>query len=248
MFDINSRKPRLSATAPVAACAAAAALGWITHGALVASRPVTQAVELARPRPAPAPSIADQTLIAVASDGLVTLRVEQQPLQWVLEQVAEQARWPELAAAVGVPIAACAAAEATAATPSAAPPASHVVGSPAPAPAPRVAPPDLAQVQQLIASDRESERLDGLWHARAAGLRWDETALQRLFEADPSEQVRMAAFETYLAMHADNRDVLRAALQAALHLSSPRIRHDAQLRLDALDALERHAASASDDP
>ena len=51
--------------------------------------------EVAQPRPAAAAPGAtapqgadDKPLIMVASDGQVTLRVEQQPLEWVLEQLA----------------------------------------------------------------------------------------------------------------------------------------------------------------
>ena len=35
-------------------------------------------------------------LIAVSSDGNVTLRVEQQPLEWVLEEIAKQSRWSDI--------------------------------------------------------------------------------------------------------------------------------------------------------
>jgi hypothetical protein len=259
--------PRAAALAFVVA--SAAALGWIAHGVHVASRPLG-AVVLARPRPAAVALDADQTLIAVASDGRVTLRVEQQPLQWVLEQIAEQAQWPELAAAVGIDIGSSPGAhEPTRAAASAAPTVPAAPTAPtAPAPAampnaqatiaaspraatavpPGAAPVDAAQVKRLLASAGETQRLDGLARARAGGLRLDERTLQLLFEGDPSEHVRMAAFETYLSMHADSRDDLRDALRQAMHLPSPRIRHDAQLRLEALDALERNAPSTSDDP
>jgi hypothetical protein len=57
-------------------------------------------------------------LIAVASDGNVTLRVEQQPLEWVLEQIAAQSGWGDVRERAGVaPRASCA--EASAARPAA---------------------------------------------------------------------------------------------------------------------------------
>lgn len=81
---------RLARTAHIAALVGSAALGWCAHDA---ATPAAAAVVAVAPPPAPVVSaspIPQAPLIAVASDGNVTLRVEQQPLEWVLEQIALQ--------------------------------------------------------------------------------------------------------------------------------------------------------------
>ena len=98
----------LARTAHFAALVAAAAIGWCAHDA--ATPAAAAAVAVAPPpapvvRPSPMP---EAPLIAVASDGNVTLRVEQQPLEWVMEQIALQsgrAMVPSAAAAPPVPAA-----------------------------------------------------------------------------------------------------------------------------------------------
>src|SRR5688572_12646591 len=83
------------------ACAMTAALsagaGWSARGEgdaahVAAALPAAAAGAVASAAPAvvpptPAPKL-EQPLIVVAGDGRVTLRVEQQPLEWVLEQIA----------------------------------------------------------------------------------------------------------------------------------------------------------------
>lgn len=253
MLRIDAPPRRLAVVVIVAAVAAA--LGWAARGEhrpTHSPAPAAAAAAPARTPPATRQPGDDAPLIAVASDGRVTLRVEQQPLQWVLEQIAEQAQWPELAAAVGVDAAALSSARAgvaptapVAATPVATSSSTHVAPLACP---PGPVPLDASQVQRLLGSAVETERLEGLSQARLGGMRLDERTLRLLFEGDPSEHMRMAAFETYLANNADNPAALRAALQEAQHLPSARIRHDAQMRLDALHALERNALSLSGDP
>lgn len=43
-----------------------------------------------------------QPLISVSSYGTVTLRIEQQPLEWVLDEIARQSGWPDVRARAGI--------------------------------------------------------------------------------------------------------------------------------------------------
>lgn len=74
--------------------AAGAACGWAVRGE------APPAAVAAAPCPAVAAPAAPAPVIAIADDGRATLHVDQQPLAWVLEQIAAQARWPELAQAL----------------------------------------------------------------------------------------------------------------------------------------------------
>jgi hypothetical protein len=78
----------LARSAHLAALVGSAAVGWSAHEA--ATPAVVPAVVVAAPAPAKPNPVPEPPLIAVASDGNVTLRVEQQPLEWVLEQIALQ--------------------------------------------------------------------------------------------------------------------------------------------------------------
>ena len=170
----------------------------------------------------------------MASDGNVTLRVEQQPLQWVLEQIAVQAGWPDLSQR------ACPAAVQVAAGAPASPPASLAAPTPVLACSEAVAPQvDPARVLQAIESGTEAERFQGLMLARTADVAVSEATLKLLFESGGSERVAVAAFEAYLALRADRPDELRVALEAAQYAPTPSIRRDAAQRLHELREVER---------
>jgi hypothetical protein len=219
-----------TATAVVAAVA-----GWFAHEPAPPT-PVTVAMQApALPQAAAAPPAHSTPLIAVASDGNVTLRVEQQPLQWVLDEIAVQAGWPDLRQR------ACPAAVQVAASAPAIPP-----GQAAAAPAPVLAcsesaarQVDPARVLQAIESGTEAERFQGLMLARSADVPVTEATLKHLFETGGSERVEVAAFEAYLALRADRPDELRAALEAALYAPTATIRRDAAQRLAELREVER---------
>ena len=222
--------------AHTATAVVAAAAGWFAHE----PAPPTPATVAAQP-PAPlqatvAPPASSTPLIAVASDGNVTLRVEQQPLQWVLDQIAVQAGWPDLQRR------ACPAAVQVAASAPATPPAGPAVAAPTPvlacseSAARQV---DPARVLQAIESGTEAERFQGLMLARSADVPVTEATLKHLFETGGSERVEMAAFEAYLALRADRPDELRAALEAAQYAPTATIRRDAAQRLHELREVER---------
>ena len=222
--------------AHTATAVAAAAAGWFAHEPALPP-PATVAMQSPAPlQAAVVPPESSTPLIAVASDGNVTLRVEQQPLQWVLDEIAVQAGWPELhrrASPAAVQVAAGA-------------PATALASPAAVAPTPLLACPesaarqvDPARVLQAIESGTEAERFQGLMLARSADLPVTEAMLKHLFETGGSERVEMAAFEAYLAVRADRPDELRAALEAARYAPTATIRRDAAQRLHELREVER---------
>jgi hypothetical protein len=112
--------PPLARAAQLAALIGSAALGWSAHEATTPA--AAPAVVLAPAPPvAKAAPLPEAPLIAVASDGNVTLRVEQQPLDWVLEQIALQSGRTLAAAPAAAQSATTTAAPALAAPPSSPP-------------------------------------------------------------------------------------------------------------------------------
>jgi predicted outer membrane protein len=70
-----------------------------------------------------------------------------------------------------------------------------------------------------------------------------EQTLKSRYETDASEQERVAAFEGYLELRTDPRD-LRQALETALYLPSAAIHREAARRLEELREIERTDALA----
>ena len=182
--------------------------GVTTHGIQAAQAGSTSSSPLSPP------------LIAVASDGNVTLHVEQQPLEWVLEQIAAQ----------GGNVKVTATAAALRPTPSAQP------SCPEPA---RVARIDPAKLLQQIERGSEEQRVQGLLEARSMGVYVPDGTLKTLFETDASERVRLHAFEAYLERQTGNNAALRRTLEAAVLIPSAVIQREAKRRLDELTDMER---------
>jgi hypothetical protein len=169
-------------------------------------------------------------VIAVATDGRVTLHVDQQPLDWVLEQIAQQAGYG--------------ARERIALPPAAARPESGTetrpvqAGEPGCTEGPGFAPAEASRLTAAITRGGEPERLQGLLAAASAGLRLPDALLRSVFESDASDRVRLAAFEQYLDALRGEPEALRDAIGAALHVPNAAIQRDARRRLDELDAVE----------
>lgn len=230
-----------------ATVAVAATTGWMARGL---GQPA-DAPAPALPSPAAAAQVATAVttvdaapLIAVASDGRVTLRVEQQPLDWVLEQIGQQSGRTELLN--GLP-AGPGAASAAAPVPAAASTAEAVaVGAACPSPVPPAAP---AQLMKTIEHGTEADRLDALMQARAAGLALPGAMLKTLVETAPSDLLRLVALETWLDRQPEATGAQRAALQAALLVPNPAVQLEARQRLDDLLETERlDALAASGSP
>lgn len=208
-----------------ATVALSSAAGWVARAPAPAAVGVPTAPAARQPTPW-SPVVDSTPLIAVASDGNVTLRVEQQPLEWVLEQIAAQSGWADVKA-----LARPAAAAAAGSTPRE--PASVPCAEPA---APRV---DAARALHAIERGSEADRLQALMQARSDGLLVDERTLKTLYETDYSERVRVAAFESYLEWRADRPGALREALEAALYVPSAAIQREAKERLAERREMER---------
>lgn len=159
-------------------------------------------------------------LIAVARDGNVTLHVDQQPLEWVLEQIAAQ----------GGNVKATATAAALRSTPSA------QTSCPESARVARIEP---AKLLQQIERGSEEQRVQGLLEARSAGVYVPDGTLKTLFETDASERVRLHAFEAYLERQTGNNAALRRTLEAAVLIPSAVIQREAKTRLNELTDMER---------
>ena len=161
-------------------------------------------------------------LISVASDGTATLRVEQQPLEWVLEEIGKQSGWRDVhdRAGAGQRLAAAAAA-----------PDLPAAGCTAAAGGLRPAPTTLLQT---LAQGTDDERYDSLHRARADGLRLPDDTLKRLYENDASDRVRSLAFQRLLEGRASGIDEMRGALEAGLAVPNDAVRAEARRRLDSL--------------
>jgi hypothetical protein len=226
-----------------ATVALSAGAGWVARGPQdSAAKPAPPAV--ARPAPAlPAPdAVIDQPLIAVSGDGQVTLRVEQRPLDWVLEQIALQSGRADLLGAV--PAAAGAGSPSPAALPV---PPDTAEGEAAEPPAcpPPIAPADPGRLVQTIEQGADEERLPALQRARADGVPVPEAVLRTLIETAASDRVRLAALDSWLELRAGDPTAERAALEASLHVPNAAVQRDARQRLDDMNETERLDALAA---
>ena len=212
-------KPLTLLTSHTALFAAALALGWQLRGhAPAAGSPPPTPV---RPATSAAPAAA---LIVVSDDGRATLHVDQQPLDWVIEQIEQQsARRIARGAAAAAPstVVAAGSGDECTLTPE----------------LPRG--PEPVRVLQAIESGSEADRFDGLQQARAEGLVVAPALLRTLFETDASERVRLAAFESWLESLGERPELLRPALEAALGQGGTVLPAEARRRLDELRQMEQ---------
>lgn len=212
---------------------ACAALGWALGSWQSAgsdgARPdaATQATRPAPAAPMPAPShLESASLVAVASDGRVTLHVDQQPLPLVLEEIQRQSG--------GLPP--CTdgverAGHAGAAKPAAPPPAVAAPRTAAATPPATARDPD---PMGTLLRGSEPERYGALHKALGGGGGVPESVLKTLFETDGSPRVRLLAFEASLEAHAGDLAALRGALESAQHGPDAVLVQDAMRRLDEL--------------
>ena len=214
--------------------AATAGLAWFAGWLMQPSAPAVPArVQATATAAAGQASDAAAPLIVVASDGNVTLRVEQQPLAWVLEEIAKQSGLSEVAKR--------AAAAATAAASGAA----AEVPVEVPVEVASATPQQAEQLLQAIQRGSEADRFEGLLAARGQGVAVSDEVLKSLFETDASERVRLTAFEAYLEARSGSPETLRSTLAAALYLPNAAIQREARQRLDELAETERIDAATS---
>ena len=166
-------------------------------------------------------------LISISSDGTATLRVEQQPLEWVLDEIVKQSGSLDVKTRTGVgqrPVAAAAAAAAAGPVPVATG-CTTVNGS--------VQPRSMALLQAM-SQGTDDERYDSLLRARSEGLSLPDDTLKRLYENDASDRVRSLAFQRFLEGQASSVDEMRKALEAGLAVSNEAVQTEARRRLDSL--------------
>lgn len=241
------KRPAASRLAWTASLVIAAGGGWGAHGLAGPATPdeaLAAVAAHADGRLAPARKAAPQAmdtepLIAVAPDGRVTLRVEQQPLEWVLEQIGRQAGWPELATR--------GATRATAHGPAAGSREASAADAPPAACPPAWGPADAARLVQAIDHGPEPDRVQALFRARAEGVPLPDTLLRTLVETAPSDELRLVALDVWLERQPADARGQRAALERALLVPHPAVQHEARQRLDDLLEIERLDAQAARD-
>lgn len=199
--------------------------GWLIHGSDGAheTAAVRSDASIAT-RPSPSTARADPgPVIVVASDGNVTLRVEQQPLEWVLEQIARQGGWTD-------------AGRFALAKTSRSDPTGTAVAC---AETPPLTPAQTQKLLQSIQHGSEPDRFQGLLQARSDGVAVSDEVLKVLYETDASDRVRLLAFESYLEPRAGDGATLRRALESALYVPNGAVQQEARKRLDELIESER---------
>jgi hypothetical protein len=214
---------------PALACsglALAFAAGWWLRGPAETPRTTAEPARAATPV---ATLIGTRPLIVVTDDGHVTLRVEHQPLGWVLDEIARLGGLTDVRGRAAPAASRPAVAEAE--------PAAADGACPAPPEAPPS--PDAARLLQAIERGSEDDRHDGLLAARNDGLTLAPTTLRRIWETDASERVRLLAFEAWLEQQADAPGTTRQALEAVLLLPGTMLQAEARRRLDEQAAAER---------
>ncbi len=97
-----------------------------------------------------------------------------------------------------------------------------------------------AQTLSRLKNPNEQARLQALMQARDEGLALPEGTLQALMASDPSEQVRMEAFDSYIEGRSGTMAEMRAALQAVMRLPDAALQARAREQLDELDAAYRN--------
>lgn len=200
----SSREP---ATSSVAA-------STVASRGIDAPRPVS-------PRPDAAASLASPAMgalpsspfIAVAADGNVTLRVEQQPLEWVLQEISRQSGWNDVEQRAGISAGRTPAECARASRASA-----EYVGL----------------LRRAMEHGSAADRRGLLLRARADGAALPDALLKSMFETDSSDPVRLDAFDLYLERRTGDVATLRRALEAALYVPNDAIREMAKQRLQEL--------------
>jgi hypothetical protein len=222
---------------------ASASAGWMARGPQPPVEDVPAAPVAARSSVPAAPPGADalaRPLIAVSGDGQVTLRVEQQPLDWVLEQIALQTGRADVkeAASPGAARTSRAPQDTAAHVP-----AEDEAGNAAACPP--MAPAEAGQLLRTIEHGGDDERIPALQRARLDGVPVPERVLRQLMESALSDRVRLIALDSWVESRAGDPLAERAALEAALLVPNAALQQAARQRLDDLNETERLDALAA---
>jgi hypothetical protein len=193
----------------VASLGGAAGLGWTSHGPSAPAKPPTATI--AAPRAAAAPAI-QPPLIAIGADCRATLRVEQQPIDWVLDQIAQQTGRTK----TPLPHRASAAADQRSTGPGAC----------------RETQADPAPRWQHIEAGSEAERFAALMRVQADRMPVPAHLLQAMLYGGDSVRLPLAALEAGLHSLDADPETQRTVLDAALRLPDEAVRRETRVRLD----------------
>jgi hypothetical protein len=192
--------------------------GWLLHGLAQPepSAPAVAAVPAAEPARTSLlayPNLGaepDADEVQLHPDGSASIRVSHRPPAWVMAELCRQGARELLGCGHGAAAAA--------------------------APAASAAGPVLSRLQD----PSEPTRLQALAQARGEGQPVPEVTLLALMQSDPSEDVRMEAFDSYIEGRSGTLDEMRAALQAVLRIPDAALQARAREQLDELEDGDRH--------
>jgi hypothetical protein len=219
---------RLAVAGIVLIATVSAASGWFLGSKRPASRPVpdTESTNVLTP------SAADR--VRVFSDGTVSIQLSKAPLRWLWDELARQGG--------GLPR------EAT------------VPAAPRGAMVPVAAPTECASdipteneehdstdVLRALREGKESERLAALQEARSVGAVLPADLLQQFINSDPSDEVRLQAFKTYVDTRTNDADAVARVLDAGRYNQSAAVRAESNKRLEVFDQ-QLHVQAANVEP
>lgn len=162
--------------------------------------------------------------VQVHADGTVSINVHAAPLPWLFEQIEHQGGRVPGQLAERLPSAVAVAAGAG----------DESRGSEA-----CREPVSPAQVIQTLRQGTDAERLAALADALANDVELPAAVLKQLIETDPSEPVRLAAFDVYVDRAGGDVDAVRPVLEAARHNPSAAVQADARRRSDELERAQQ---------
>jgi hypothetical protein len=100
------------------------------------------------------------------------------------------------------------------------------------------------RLERTLVEGTDNERYDALTQALQTGVELPMELLQQVSLSDPSEEVRLLAFTTYIDAVSDDRAEARAALESGIYNDHSAVRAEALRRLDELERYERMLAEA----
>src|SRR5262245_52043014 len=103
---------------------------------------------------------------------------------------------------------------------------------------------DVDLLGQTVIEGTDRERHSALTRALQTGIELPPELLQQTFLSDPSEDVRLLAFTTYVDASSDDRVQVRAILENGVYNDSSAVRAEALRRLEELERYERTLAQA----
>jgi hypothetical protein len=205
--------------------------GWVLH-ALTATpdQAPTPAPAEEKPRGSlmafpQSASDADADVVQLNGDGSATIRVQRRPPGWVVSELCRQGARD---------VAGCARDVAQASSP----------GGAAQTPSTTPQPPGTGdeQILRRLKDPNEQARFQGLMQAREEGVLVPKATLLALMRNDPSERVRLEAFEDYVDASSDTTQELRAAMQELMRIPDATLQSRAREQLDLLEQAEREDA------